>query len=143
MSSFHNILRYALRVILGLSVAITFTMCAVSEPVEPMPDVPVNPGNPKDIPIKRPPKGDELKKIRPRLGWFIDPVIVKPSDSFLGSIFMMAKEYADVEICNLATGEIYAESFKGGERSVEYLFEPDVKYRVRLCVDGKHYEEEL
>ena len=141
MSSFHNILRYALRVILGLSVAITFTMCSVSEPsADPIPDTPANP---KDIPIKRPPKGDELKKIRPRLGWFIDPVIVKPSDSFLGSIFMVAKEYADVEICNLATGEIYTESFKGGERSVEYLFEPDVKYRVRLCVDGKHYEEEL
>ena len=139
MSRFHDILRHLLLVALGLSVAITFTMCMSEMPTEPgAPDK-----NPKDIPIKRPPTGDELKKIRPRIGLLIDPVIIKPSDSFFGYVSMAAVEYADVEICNLAMGDVYFESFKGGEYTVEYLFESDVKYRVRLCVDGKYYEAEL
>jgi hypothetical protein len=98
---------------------------------------------PKDIPINRPPNGDDLKRLRPRYGIGLQPTIVCPSDSYFGSIMIAVAEYADVEVYNLATEEVYVESLKVGEYELEYCFEPDMAYRVRLCVDGQYYETEL
>ena len=139
-----------LRVVALVAVASACVMCETGEcsdmldPEYPAPSTPPD-DTPegKDIPINRPPKGDDLKRLRPRYGIGLQPTIVCPSDSYFGSIMIAVAEYADVEVYNLATEEVYVESLKVGEYELEYCFEPGVAYRVRLCVDGQYYETEL
>lgn len=137
---------YVLRVMVVIVAAMTLSMCSSMDvsfdaPVSPE-GTPSGP-KPKDIPINRPPKGDDLKRLRPRYGIGLQPTIVSPSDSYFSSIMVAVVEYADVEICNLTTGEIYVESLKGGEHVLDYRFESYATYRVRLLVDGICYETEL
>ena len=132
-------------VVATVVVAMTLTMCSVAMEPEamPMPDTPPTGPKPKDIPINRPPKGDDLKRLRPRYGIGLQPTIVCPSDSYFSSIMVTAAEYADIEVCNLSTEEVYQEYLKAGEYELEYRFEPEMAYLVRLCVDGRYYESEL
>ena len=140
----NDILRHVVCVVATVVVAMMLTMCSANlEPMSPGIEGDIKGPKPKDIPINRPPKGDDLKRLRPRYGIGLQPSIVCPSDSYFGSIMIAVAEYADVEVYNLATEEVYVESLKVGEYELEYCFEPGVAYRVRLCVDGQYYETEL
>ena len=140
----NDILRHVVCAVATVVVAMMLTMCSANmEPMSPGIEGDIKGPKPKDIPINRPPKGDDLKRLRPRYGIGLQPTIVSPSDSYFSSIMVAVVEYADVEICNLTTGEIYVESLRGGEHVVDYRFESYATYRVRLLVDGVCYETEL
>lgn len=91
MGIFKYILRYLLSVMCVVAIASTFTMCEndcdCANPPSADPPPYVNedgedacPGDDKkDIPIKRPPTSDEMKKIRPRVGYQLDVQINRPS----------------------------------------------------------------
>ncbi len=73
---------YVLRVMVAIVAAMTLSMCSSMDESF---DAPVSPEGtpsgpkPKDIPINRPPNGDDLKRLRPRYGIGLQPSIVRPS----------------------------------------------------------------
>ena len=75
-----------LRVVALVAVASACVMCETGEcsdmlnPEYPAPSTPPD-DTPegKDIPINRPPKGEDIKRLRPRYGIGLQPSIVRPS----------------------------------------------------------------
>lgn len=91
MKLINSILQYTLRVVTTMLVALLLVMCEndcdCTNPPSADPPPYTNedgedayPGDDKkDIPIKRPPTSDEMKKIRPRIGYLLDVQINRPS----------------------------------------------------------------
>ena len=93
------ILRYLLSVMCVVAIASTFTMCendcdCTSPPSADPPPYTNEDGedaypgdDKKDIPIKRPPTREELKKIRPRVRLIVEYKISRPSTCALGNSY--------------------------------------------------------
>ena len=93
------ILRYLLSVMCVVAIASTFTMCEndcdCADPPSAYPPPYVEedgddecPGDDKkDIPIKRPPTREELKKIRPRMRLIFEYTNSRPSTCALGNSY--------------------------------------------------------
>ncbi len=97
-------------------------------------------GSGKNIPIKRRnPTSEDLKDIRPRLRYLVNPSlrIVRCSTGSAMCLSLAAEEYAEVEIRSIATGEVWSESFASGEHTFDlFMVEEGESYEVVICVDG-------
>ena len=112
MKLINSILQYTLRVVTTLLVALLLVMCEndcdCTNPPSADPPPYVNedgedayPGDDKkDIPIKRPPTSDEMKKIRPRVGYLLDVQINRPStlNSKVSSVPNTASSNEEIEL---------------------------------------------